>query len=391
VPDYSRFACPNASCSLYAQFNAGNITHRSWTGKDKTIERLKCVNCKKEFSERRGTLMECSKISDDKQELILKCFRWGVCEEGIADICRTTVKTVRLFQGKAACRAFAHHDRVAKELKDSTTECDEMHVKVTKDTSFWIAAAMAVPSLFIVAIQFGNRDVGLADKLIAEVFIRMRQLALILTDGWKAYFGAILRCFGTLHQPKRKRGLGRRPGKELKLPQLFYAQVVKVRDQSLKLIGIEYKAWLGKMHEILFFIKAYGIGNQIHTIHIERWWASLRNSLASCKRRGRCRSKTRTRQRIKIWIWTSLYNWVICHKTLSKNGKRTTPAMKAGLIAHPMSYKEYIWMPVFRTEEIRKQINHKIYEINQVERIKASKKIQVKPQLTQIQIQRVAA
>jgi hypothetical protein len=26
--------------------------------------------------------MEIAKISNDKQELMLKCFRWGVCEDG---------------------------------------------------------------------------------------------------------------------------------------------------------------------------------------------------------------------------------------------------------------------------------------------------------------------
>jgi IS1 family transposase len=380
--DYSSYACPNASCSLFAHSNSGNIRHRSWTGKNKNIERLICIACKKEFSERKGTLMECSKLTSETQELILKCFRWGVCEEGIADICQTTVKTVRLFQDKVATRAFIHHDEAAKELQDPAIECDEMHVKIGKDKNFWLAAAIAVPSLFIVALAFGNREAYLADKLMAEVFSRMKALVLILTDGWKCYMGAISRCFGRLYQPRRKGRRGRNPHKRLKLKEIFYAQVVKLRDEGLKLLRIEHRALCGKMHDILFFMKTYGIGNKIHTIHIERWWASLRNSLASCKRRGRCRSKTRTRQRKKIWIWASLYNWVLVHQTLSKDTIPTTPAMKAGLIDHPLSYQEYIWMRVFKTEKMRDQVKSKLEEMNQEVRTKASQKMRIKPQKT---------
>ena len=40
---YSKFSCPNPECSLFYQSGQGNITHRSWTGKYKHIERLRCV------------------------------------------------------------------------------------------------------------------------------------------------------------------------------------------------------------------------------------------------------------------------------------------------------------------------------------------------------------
>ena len=54
---YSKFSCPNPECSLFNQTGQGNITHRSWTGKYKHIERLRCAVCRREFSEREGTLM----------------------------------------------------------------------------------------------------------------------------------------------------------------------------------------------------------------------------------------------------------------------------------------------------------------------------------------------
>jgi len=109
MSNYTRFSCPNLECKFFNQTAQGNITHRSWGGKDKMTERLRCTCCKKEFSSNQGTLREQAKISENQQVLILKCCRWGVPETGIADIAEVSRKTVRLFQEKASIHAEAHH------------------------------------------------------------------------------------------------------------------------------------------------------------------------------------------------------------------------------------------------------------------------------------------
>ncbi|MCE2983848.1 MAG: hypothetical protein LW832_09815, partial [Parachlamydia sp.] len=53
--------------------------------------------------------------------------------------------------------------------------------------------------------------------------------------------------------------------------------------QSLKLLGVEQRAIIGKMKEIIFFIKTYNLGNKIHTIHAECWYGTLRSSVACCR------------------------------------------------------------------------------------------------------------
>lgn len=303
---YTRFACPNSSCSFYARFNSNNITHRSWTGKDKNIERLRCTSCGEEFSERRATLMENSKISEKTHEQMLKCIRWGVCDEGIA-------------------------------------------------------------------------DKGMADRLLAEASLRFTFLLSIFTDGWRPYFSAILRAFGRLYRPKRK-SRGKLLQKCLRLPDLFYGQVVKIRDETLKLVGVEHRALIGKMKEIIFFIRAYDLGNKIHTIHAERWYGTLRCCLACCRRRSRCLCKSRQRQKQKIWIYIDLYNWVISHGSLCENGKKRTPAMAGGLIDHQMSYQEYIWLPVYDDYRWREKLSEKVMVMNREEMLGASRRVKIKPE-----------
>ena len=93
--DDSQFSCPNAKCILFRKSSQGNIVYRSMTGKNKDIMRLRCKRCKKEFSERRGTLLERAHINERKETVMLKCYRWGVPDKGIADIAEVDIKTVQ--------------------------------------------------------------------------------------------------------------------------------------------------------------------------------------------------------------------------------------------------------------------------------------------------------
>src|SRR5262249_1473040 len=95
---YTRFSCPNPQCTRFNHPGEGNIVHRSWTGTHKHIERLRCTACDREFSAREGTLMARSKLPEATVVRLVTCQRWGVCDEGTADICAVDLKTVHRFQ-----------------------------------------------------------------------------------------------------------------------------------------------------------------------------------------------------------------------------------------------------------------------------------------------------
>ena len=375
--NYIQFCCPNPACNFYNLPNQANIAHRSWTGKNKHIERLRCTACRTEFSSRLGTLQEDAKIPLEQQELILKCFRWGVCEEGTADISNVNPKTVRLFQEKVAKRAQIHHDNLVKDIRTPGVQLDELYAKMAGQKQ-WLAAAIALKSLLILAVTIGHRDGKLADRLLAQVWTRCTWIGIFLTDGWRLYLTSIIKCFGTLYQPRKRSQRGRKRHKRLKLPlDMLYAQVVKVTDITFSLIGVKCRAMLGKLQACESFIKIYELGNKIHTIHIERWFGTLRSNLACLRRRSRCCVKATEHLENKVWVFVSLYNWVICHSSLTLNKIKQTPAMAAGLIDHPMSYKEYLTIPVFPSGEISKKAQAKFQEVSSDEYVKAAQRYKV--------------
>jgi transposase-like protein len=378
---YLKFACPNPACTCFRQTNLGNIVHRSWGGKNKAIERLRCTSCGKEFSSHRGSLLENSKLSVEAVETILKCLRWGVCEEGAADIASVDRKTVRRLQREAARRAEIHHNNEVIGIKEAAVQCDELYAKMAGSVS-WLGAAIGVQSLMILAIAVGSRSQALADRLASNLWVRCAWLPMLLTDGWKPYFNAFLRCFGKPYQPRRTGRRGRKKGMRLKFPdRLYYAQVIK-RTKRLgkrwQLKSVVVRSMSGGLRQCKGFIRLYRLGQTIHTIHIERWFGSLRCCTAALRRRSRCSLRDKTRLTEKTWVFVSLYNWVVCHRTLSRNGSRTTPAMAAGLATAPLTYREYITMPVFEDPSTKEKIERRIQEI-QTDEMKRAVKRSMRP------------
>jgi hypothetical protein len=208
----------------------------------------------------------------------------------------------------------------------------------------------------------------MADKLIAETRLRCSWLQIIFTDGWRPYLTAITRCFGKLTRPRRKHVRGPNPKARLKVENILYAQVVKMRDLAYKLVGVQARSWIGSMKECLNCILLFKLGKKIHTAHIERFWASFRCYQAFARRRSRCLVKTEQSCSERAWLWISLYNWVITHASLTISGIKRTPAMAAGLINRPLSYEDYVLMPIFDTKRgLKDKITSELQRINEPE------------------------
>jgi transposase-like protein len=344
---YRLLSCPHPRCPMRGQQGAGNIVHRSWTGKDKRIERFRCTQCRQEFSERRGTLMEATKLPEATVEQLLKCQRWGVCDEGTADLCGVNIKTVHRFQHVAAQRAQAHHEQVTRELQVEGVQLDEMHSKRRGPRVEWLHTAIAMSSRFVLWVHWGPRNQENAALLIAQVVARLCGLPVWLSDGWKAYPAALLQVLGRVSQRRRRGPRGRHPQPQLVPPKdLFYGQVVKVRDGTGKLLRVISRVVYGGPRRFVLEMASRGLRPSIHTAFMERWYGTLRGLCAPLRRRTRCGSSSQRRHQARVWLVVDLYNFVLPHKSLRQQGRSHTPAMTIGLAQHVWSDRDYLWYPV---------------------------------------------
>jgi hypothetical protein len=344
---YSTFSCPHPRCPLRSQRGAGNIGHRAWTGTDKDIERLRCTPCGQEFSARRGTLMEATKLPAETVERLLKCQRWGVCDAGTAEICGVDIKTVHRFQHVAAQRAQEHHEQVTCDLQVEGVQLDEMHSKLRGRRVEWLHTAIAMGSLCLLWVHWGPRTQERAAILIAQVVARLHRLPVWLSDGWKAYPAALLHVLGRLARRRRRGCRGRHPKPRLVPPaDLFYGPLVKVRDGTGRLLRVGHHVVYGGPHRFIREMASQGLRPSIQTAFMERWYGTLRGLCAPLRRRTRGSSVSRSRHCARVWLLVDLYNFVLPHKSLRQQGRPRTPAMAIGLTRQVWSYRDYIWYPV---------------------------------------------
>lgn len=358
---YARFSCPNPHCAQFNHPGEGNVAHRSWTGTRKHIERLRCTACGREFSDREGTLMARSKLPEETVIRLVKCQRWGVCDEGTADICAVDLKTVHRFQRVAAQRAETHHRQSVQNVDVQGVQLDEAHSKLRPKQVEWVHTALAMGSWFLLWVDFGPRTQETAATLIAQVVARTRQLPLWLTDGWKAYPAALLQVVGVVYRRRRRGQVGRKPKPRLVAPPaLFYAQVVKVRNTAGQVVEVRRRVVFGGPRRFGTQLRLRQLGTTIQTAFMERWYGTLRGLVAPLRRRTRCLSWSRVRHRGKVWLVVSLYNFVMPHKSLRQRRTPCTPAMAIGLTDHVWSYREYVWLPVHTDPILTKQMDERI-------------------------------
>jgi hypothetical protein len=304
-----------------------------------------------------------SKLSADTVERLLKCQRWGVCDEGTADICAVDLKTVYRFQRVATQRAQTHHHQVVQDVDVPGVQLDEAHSKLRPQQVEWVHTALAMGSWFLLWVDFGPRTQEMAATLIAQVVARVRPLPVFLTDGWKVYTAALLQVCGVLYRPRRRGKVGRKPKPRLAAPKdLFYAQVVKVRNKTGQVVEVSRRVVYGGPRRFGKQLRLRQLGATIQTAFMERWYGTLRGLVAPLRRRTRCLSWSRSRHRGKVWLMVSLYNFVMPHKSLRQGRTSRTPAMAIGLTDHVWSYREYIWLPVHadvaRQQQLEDRIRH---------------------------------
>ena len=361
---YTRFSCPNPHCAQFNRPGEGNIAHRSWTGTHQHIERLRCTACDREFSEREGTLMARSKLPDETVIQLVKCQRWGVCDEGTADICAVDLKTVYRFQRVATQRAQTHHQQVVRDVDVPGVQLDEAHSKLRPKQVEWVHTALAMGSWFLLWVDFGPRTQDMAATLSAQVVARTRQLPLFLTDGWKAYTAALLQVVGVVYRPRRRGNVGRKPKPRFVAPKnLFYAQVVKRRNTAGRVVDVRRRVVFGGPRRFGKQLRLRQLGETIQTAFMERWYGTLRGLVAPLRRRTRCLSWSRSRHRGKVWLLVSLYNFVMPHKSLRQGRTLRTPAMAIGLTDPVWSYREYIWLPVHTDPVLTTQMDERIAQL----------------------------
>jgi len=122
----SAFCCQNERCAQYGKKGLGNIYQHWWANRKQTIRRLRCSTCQESFSERKGTPLYQSKLSEAKAESIAQHLAEG---DGIRKTARLTgamQNTVMRLNRLLGQHGKALHEEKVQHVRVKEAQGDEM-------------------------------------------------------------------------------------------------------------------------------------------------------------------------------------------------------------------------------------------------------------------------
>src|SRR3954447_7339423 len=248
MDDLSQFCCQNSRCPDYGRRDAGNLTVTGRLGKARQFRLLYCRTCRARVSEPKGTPLYRAHLPEDKVTSILEHISEGCGVRKTARLGKGHPDTGSRYTRAAGEHARSAHDElVANSPETREIQMDEAWSFVAKKEAncdedkpedefrgdCWDHVALDPEHRLVVAVVPGERTAESVQELVDAVKERLdgRVPALITTDEYSAYEGAILEAFGEEVVPPRTGKWGR-PRSPYKVPPagLNYATVGPITE-----------------------------------------------------------------------------------------------------------------------------------------------------------------
>ncbi len=106
------FCCQNKKCPNYGLRGKENLSFRGWSGKSRHIRMIYCHKCRVHFSERKGTVLEESRLSQKTALSLLEHLREGNGTRATARLVHVSKDTVTRYVHLAGHHGRRLHDEL---------------------------------------------------------------------------------------------------------------------------------------------------------------------------------------------------------------------------------------------------------------------------------------
>lgn len=299
--------------------------------------RYKCHQCKKTFSETKGTPFYGLHYPVWFVVIVLTLLANGCPVQAIVKTFGLDERTIRDWLDKAGQHAKEVQEEVVCNGQVELRQVQEDEMCVTTQVGHvWVATAMEVFSRLFLWGEVGkSRDRKLIDRLNVKVRAACKSIRAIVfcVDGFSAYPKSILKAFSDKFYSGE-------PGRPPHIPwaDIHIAQVVKQRSgKKLKSVSRRVKHGLKQRVDELIALSQTSLG-LINTAYIERLNATFRQRLPVFVRRTRNLARTVERVEAELFWCGAVYNFCTVHTSLE-----TSPAVAAGLTEQVWSVRELLF------------------------------------------------
>ena len=338
--------CQNPSCQDSGIRGKGNLRLHGWSGHKKEIRCLRCVTCRVIFSERKGTVLEHSRLPLEKTISLMEHLREGCGIRNTSRLVKVHRDTVMRYARLAGDHAVKLHDElVAVSPTTREVQLDEKWSFVYKKEAHcdadektfgdnWDHTAIDTESRLLLTIVPGKRTGAQCQKVVDDVKKRTdgRTDLLITSDEHAPYETAIKQAYAVeTQQPDGST--------QKEMPKdLCYATVRKTRKGG-RVIDIVKTLVFGTFSLLLMLILRSTVSNTINTSFVERHNGTDRNQNARKVRKTLRFSKDWDMHNAVTYFVAYSYNFCWPVRTLRIKGdtggwEKRTPGMAARFSDH---------------------------------------------------------
>lgn len=188
-PALETLACANEGCTVYGRAGLNNLSVRKIYGQDQ-IRYLRCCCCGKEFSERKGTALWNTKVSEEKAVSVAEHLAEGCSLSATRRLSKVHPSVVRRLNGKLGSHGAVFHDEHVQNLEVEALQADERHGYAhDKAQPLWEAEVIEPHSKFVLSHVQGRRDEMLIRAVLEDAASRLanRHNLVLFTDGEASY------------------------------------------------------------------------------------------------------------------------------------------------------------------------------------------------------------
>lgn len=291
------------------------------------LQRYRCSQCRKTFTEDHATPLDTMRLPMDKAEAILKLLVEGMSIrsiERVTQVHRDTIMRLLLLAGERSEKLM---DAKMRNLRTRYVQVDEIWCYVGKKRrnvrsgdspelgDQWVYVAIDAETKLIPSFRIGKRVRPDTAAFLWDLYHRLANRVQLTTDGLNHYTVSVPECFGT---------------------DVDFAQLVKLFGD------VENPHARYSPPRITEVISKVRQGNpdpdHISTSFVERSNLTMRMQMRRFTRLTNAFSKKLSHLKAAVALHFAYYNFCRVHSSL-----RVTPAIEAGIADHIWSISELIF------------------------------------------------
>lgn len=314
-------ACAMPGCDNRGRPGRNIVRHGSFPTRTGRRQRFRCTVCGATLSTNTGTAYAGLRCTRREFDQVASLRVEGMSISATARITGRSRNTIARWLERSSAAAEHFNHRTLRDFDVLELQADELCTFVgDKANTRWLFAVLEVSSRLWPGTLVGRRSARNTKTVINEVIVRGRLVGvpLIATDGFEDYGGAIGQLLGRA---------------------CVHGQALKTRRNN-RVIRVDRRVKIGTANRLQDALWASEDAEALNTSFVERLNLTIRQGSAYLNRRSPCHARREAQLRDHIALLQCHYNFLRPHRALRFGRETRTPAMQAGLVTAPLTWRE---------------------------------------------------